>query len=466
MPFRDLSPERDQGWFSDGLAEEITTALARVPDFYVAASGDAFALRNENLTTAQISERLRVDHVLGGSVRRGGDQMRITVELVRASDGQRVWSQSYSRSTEDAIAVQQDIAREVATVLNTALDPEELAQMTEAGTKSIEAYEAAKRLTAESGGFSLEDSNRMFAELDRIQELDPAWTGAFLNEALARYYRMSATTYGFIDMETALADAPLFEASIARVIELTENTDDPIKLVDREQALAMRDAYYLRFDQALERYKKLAKQFPNDTSHWRELSRYAVAMGDWDTVRQAIRKQYELQGPTGYLIAFYERLGDYKGGAKIAREAIDSDTDTHAVIRAGVLLALAGDEDYAMKAYRMLDGRKDLPMTREWIPLYLACRQGDLETVRKTGEADPDVAGRATFLLTGKRSDFKDERYMDRSSPPFLRAGWGYTATWDLTGYPKTRAALDRAGIPHDLEPFDRLRCPGGYQGD
>jgi len=142
LPFVDFSPNNDQEWFSDGLTEEILNSLARTPDLLVTSRTSSFKFKNTNEEIPIIADKLGVAHVLEGSVRRGGNRLRITAQLIRANDGFHLWSETYDSTSDDVIEIQEDIAIKIATALKTAMDPAALAQMADVGTNSIPAYEA------------------------------------------------------------------------------------------------------------------------------------------------------------------------------------------------------------------------------------------------------------------------------------------------------------------------------------
>ena len=113
LAFADLSPGKDQEYFADGLAEELLNVLAKVPGLRVAARTSAFAFKGRNEDVAQIGQKLHVAHVLEGSVRKAGDQIRITTQLIDVSNGFHLWSETYDRRVTDVFAVQDEIARAV-----------------------------------------------------------------------------------------------------------------------------------------------------------------------------------------------------------------------------------------------------------------------------------------------------------------------------------------------------------------
>jgi TolB-like protein len=142
LPFADLSQAQDQEWFADGLAEEILNALARTPDLLISARTSTFAYKGSDKDIPTIAQELGVAHVLEGSVRRSGDRIRVTAQLIRANDGFHLWSQNYDRDSTDIIEIQEDLAIQIASALETTMDPGALADMLRVGTSSVAAYQA------------------------------------------------------------------------------------------------------------------------------------------------------------------------------------------------------------------------------------------------------------------------------------------------------------------------------------
>jgi len=145
LPFVTMSNGPDDDYFADGLTEEIINTLAQVPDLLVTARTSAFHFKGQNLPVADIAAQLGVDHVVEGSVRRAGDQLRITAQLVRAEDGFHLWSETYDRRTQDTFAMQVDIAEKVASALNVYLDDALRERMQWVGTRNVEAFIAFQK---------------------------------------------------------------------------------------------------------------------------------------------------------------------------------------------------------------------------------------------------------------------------------------------------------------------------------
>ncbi len=121
LPFANLSGERDQEFFSDGLTEEITAALAKVPDLKVVARTSAFEFKGKNINIKTIGEQLGATHLIEGSVRKDGNRLRITAQLIKADDGTHMWAEEYDRQLTDIFQIQEDIARAIATSLRSPL---------------------------------------------------------------------------------------------------------------------------------------------------------------------------------------------------------------------------------------------------------------------------------------------------------------------------------------------------------
>ncbi|NIV18261.1 MAG: hypothetical protein GWN47_07555 [Woeseiaceae bacterium] len=140
LPFVAMSSGPDDEFFADGLTEEILNSLAQLPELLVTARTSAFAFKEDTPPVAEVAEKLGVQHVVEGSVRRSGDRLRVTAQLIRATDEFHLWSQNYDSSSADAIAVQEDIAEQIATALDVVLDDEKRQSMQRAGLRDVEAF--------------------------------------------------------------------------------------------------------------------------------------------------------------------------------------------------------------------------------------------------------------------------------------------------------------------------------------
>ncbi len=140
LPFADLSQARDQEYLGDGLAEEILNQLAQIPALRLVGRTSSFSFKGKNEDLRTIGGKLGVAHLLEGSVRKDGDQLRVTAQLVRADDGSHLWSKTYARELRDVFKVQDEIARDVAQALSVKLDAVTL-NRAQGGTTNIDAYD-------------------------------------------------------------------------------------------------------------------------------------------------------------------------------------------------------------------------------------------------------------------------------------------------------------------------------------
>ena len=140
LPFVDLSQAKDQEYLGDGLAEEILNQLAQVPALRLVGRTSSFSFKGKDDDLRTIGSKLGVAHLLEGSVRKSGDRIRITAQLVAASDSSQLWSKTYDRNLTDVFAVQDEIARDVAQALSVKLDAVKL-NTAQGGTTNVDAYD-------------------------------------------------------------------------------------------------------------------------------------------------------------------------------------------------------------------------------------------------------------------------------------------------------------------------------------
>jgi TolB-like protein/Tfp pilus assembly protein PilF len=176
LPFADLSPEGDQEYFSDGISEEILNLLANVDGLSVASRTSSFRFKGENKSIGTIAGELRVAHVLEGSVRKAGDNIRVTAQLISADDDLHLWSNSFDRelTLEQVLEIQGDIAREIVLVLRGKLGVGLGEVSSKAiGIESLDAYELYQRAQSLPGRFDDDRFHRGIELLERATSLAP-----------------------------------------------------------------------------------------------------------------------------------------------------------------------------------------------------------------------------------------------------------------------------------------------------
>jgi TolB-like protein len=194
LPFLDMSEKRDQEYFSDGLSEELINLLAKIPGMHVPARTSSFYFKGKSEDIPTIAKRLMVAHILEGSVRKSGDHLRVTAQLVRADNAYHLWSETYDRRLDDVFKVQDDIAAAVVKALRVSLLGAGTARA--APTSNSEAYTLYLRASALARLDTSEDTLRAHDYLKKALELDPRF--ALASAALARLYANDSVAWGKI----------------------------------------------------------------------------------------------------------------------------------------------------------------------------------------------------------------------------------------------------------------------------
>lgn len=140
LPFVNMSDDPDQEYFSDGISEEIITALSKIPKLFVIARNSTFTYKGKSVWIPTVGKELGVKYVLEGSVRKSGDRIRITAQLIDAPTNKHIWAQRYDRDLKDIFAIQDDITKRIIAALQVRLTEGEQARVYERGTKNLEAY--------------------------------------------------------------------------------------------------------------------------------------------------------------------------------------------------------------------------------------------------------------------------------------------------------------------------------------
>ena len=181
LPFLDLSPERDQDYFCEGLADELINNLASLPNLHVASRTSSFRFKSQSLDIRDVGRQLNVNTVLEGSVKKASGNFRITAQLVNAADGYQLWSGKYDRGLEDIFAVQEDIAQSTVRALQVVLTSDEQRALQKVRTTAIEAYDYYLRghqLFHNMRRRSLESAKQMYLKAIAIDDqFGPAYAG-------------------------------------------------------------------------------------------------------------------------------------------------------------------------------------------------------------------------------------------------------------------------------------------------
>ena len=179
LPFADMSAEHDQQYLGDGIAEELLNALAAIQGLNVAARTSSFAFAGKGASMKEIGDTLHVRHVLEGSVRRSGQKLRVTAQLIDVDTGFHLYSQSYDREVKDIFEIQNDIAREIVGALLPKLGVKKDANLVKQGTTNLEAYNLRLKAHQWLTNPDPKQVNTAIEELQRATELDPHYGDAW-----------------------------------------------------------------------------------------------------------------------------------------------------------------------------------------------------------------------------------------------------------------------------------------------
>ncbi len=185
MAFDNLNNDPSQDYLSDGLSENILTALSRFSDFFVVARNSTFSYKDTPADIQKVSEELGVRYIVEGSVQIAGDRLRVTSQLIDATTGQNIWADSYDRDLQDIFSVQDEITRTVASLLSTNIDLAEYSRLKHQPTESLGAYELRKRAQEEWFTFTKEGNIRAEELSAKAIALDPNFAGAYVENAWA-----------------------------------------------------------------------------------------------------------------------------------------------------------------------------------------------------------------------------------------------------------------------------------------
>ena len=182
IPFADMSPDKDNEWFSDGLAEEIINALTKIPGLQVIARTSAFAFKGKHQDITEIAKALRVSNILEGSVRKAGNRIRVTAQLIEASKGVHLWSERYDRELTDVFAIQDDISQVITEKLRVQLSVNKtLIKAPKKPTENIEAYNLNLKGRYYHNKFTPDDTAKSIEYFEQAIAIDPeyalAWYG-------------------------------------------------------------------------------------------------------------------------------------------------------------------------------------------------------------------------------------------------------------------------------------------------
>lgn len=301
LPLVDLSEAKDQEYFSDGLSEELINLLAQTPGLQVAGRTSAFSFKGKNEDLKQIGRELGVAHLLEGSVRKSGDHVRITVQLIRADTGLHLWSQSYDREMTDLYKVQDEIASAVVEALKVKLLPGfDLPSQRAVDPDAYTQYLQARQVKSRSSPEAMKES---IAGLQKAIDLDPGFAAAWAQMAVTQSW---AADYAETPADVAAAQAKALAAA-DKAIELDPN------LADGYWARGnLRATVTWNWEGAQSDLRKALALNPGDA---RVLQAYGSLLASMGRLPEAIEITQRAAEAEPLLFSVWQALGYYQEGA-------------------------------------------------------------------------------------------------------------------------------------------------------
>ena len=323
LAFEDLSPGGDHEYFADGLSEELLNVLAKVDHLKVAGRTSSFAFKGQNRDLREIGEILQVAHILEGSVRKAGNRIRVTAQLIEANTGFHLYSDTFDRDLDDVFAVQDEIASEISTALLSEIaGTESIKPALQTNPETYELYLLARQRLHTRDIIAMQEAHTM---LERALEIDPQYAPALAQKGLA--------TYLLSDAMGAYGTTPASEATLA-----AHELADRALAVDEDlpEAVALRGLLYYSANRMVEGIEVLEKAVSlnptlSDAQNW--LANALANVGRRDEameIYERILSRDPLYAPAfSNLVGDYARRGEFdKANALIERlRAMVGDND-------------------------------------------------------------------------------------------------------------------------------------------
>ena len=387
LPFVNMSDDAAQEYFSDGISEDIITALSRLRWFFVIARNSSFAFKGKSVNLKQVAAELGVGYVVEGSVRRAGDRLRITAQLNDAATGGHIWAERYDRDLADVFAVQDEITTAIVAAIEPQIYAAENFRAQRKSPDSMDAWDLVMRALSHFWRVTREDNVVAQALLEKATALDPHYGQAL--GLLATTHTFSAHM-GWVDMAGV---APNAERA-ARAAVLADD-EDPWAHV----ALACVHLFARRFDDSLDAFEHAVRLNPNFSLAQGYHGLTLAYCGHPEEAVAAARRALRLS-PRDPLAAVYDGIAayssyvgrDYEDAIRLARDGIRRRGDfvgAHRVLTAAA--GMAGQRELAAAALKEL--RRAQPnITLAWIARAMPIRvpaemEHYLEGFRRAGLA-------------------------------------------------------------------------------
>jgi TolB-like protein/Flp pilus assembly protein TadD len=357
LPFQNLSDEKENAYFADGIQDDILTSLAKISELKVISRTSVNQYRGKATNVREIGKALGVSNILEGSVRRSGNRVRVNVQLIDANTDEHVWANDYDRDVTDVFAIQSDLAQNITEALQAKLSPAERSQVTRKPTENAEAYLAfvqANNLASSIQDFErLKQSEQLY---ERAVELDPNFA-----LAIARYSKLESWIVH--DRENTPVRREKARSLAERALQL--QPDLP------EAHLALGFCYYYgdqNYDAALREFEIARRGLPNDAGVYMAIGAIQRRQGNWAESNANLEKAASLSPKDAWVLQNltynYGMLRNYDAANKTIDRALALDPTAMEPLGVKSKLAIAEKGDFSI-AERAFESLKSIRMTNE-----------------------------------------------------------------------------------------------------
>ncbi len=461
LPFVAMSSGEDDEYFADGLTEEILNALAQLPELLVTARTSAFSFKGQELPVQEIAKALRVKHVVEGSVRRSGERLRVTAQLIRADDGFHLWSENYDSTSGDAIAVQEDIAEKIARALDIFLDKEKRRAMRSAGLRDVVAFtEFQKGLDLYNrahGEIDLfEGLVRANQHLERVIARAPDFSMAYILHSDLFIHLLDSEAYGSTEVPPGMPDADAaYDAAIADYQAAVRHASSDAQRSDAEFNFAFVSGDWRGLMGRLER----ALQFDNcNLGNW--MGNFSVLFGYTEAYAKRMKRVLACD-PRRSLIWFNAARtafwsGDLDEALRLAQEgSAVAPGNWLSAFLAQIFIAKGDFEE----ATRVIENRIQVASRQLVFKALIASQQRDRERFEALVKEHENVAGTTVWSLPmqawgGNREAANrlaariDAKEFSHFTLVVTAVQCACGAPWDIEATPRFAAKISEAGLP------------------
>ena len=357
LPFENLSDEKENGYFADGIQDDVLTNLSKISDFRVISRTSVMQYRGRPTNLRDIGKAVGVSNILEGSVRRSGNRVRVNVQLIDANTDEHLWAKDYDRDVTDVFAIQSDLAQQIANALKARLSPAEQSQMTQKPTENGEAYLAFVQAHDLSCAYEDQAKLRQSAELyQRAIDLDPNFA-----LALARYSQLESWMLRTHDASSEHREQARNLAR--RALEL--QPDLP------EAHLALGFSYYYgdnNYEAALKEFEIAQRGLPNESDVYLAIGAIQRRQGKWAESTANLEKAASLNPkdtwPLQNLALNYQMLRNFDAANKTVDRALQTNPTGLGLWQIKVKLAIGEKGDFSVYDQAMEKG-KSFPISNE-----------------------------------------------------------------------------------------------------